>query len=164
MFKCAKQKIRHTSFKAEEMQLMTFNSLLMFDIVFIFFLFLVGVTCLVYYLPPARSKSTKSTRNNSPHIHKPNQLTHRVNRDCSRIGCVKCNYGASDTCQTISNKPIKERHGDRSNILDNMALSTTSKNIDVVEKVFAVSASSQCCYVIAKQCDVKQCSGPVQNV
>uniref|UniRef100_A0A182YEW6 Uncharacterized protein n=1 Tax=Anopheles stephensi TaxID=30069 RepID=A0A182YEW6_ANOST len=34
------------------MQLMTFNSLLMFDIVFIFFLFLVGVTCLVYYLPP----------------------------------------------------------------------------------------------------------------
>lgn len=34
------------------MQLMTFNSLLMFDIVFVFFLFLVGVTCLVYYLPP----------------------------------------------------------------------------------------------------------------
>ncbi|KFB41966.1 AGAP013276-PA-like protein [Anopheles sinensis] len=34
------------------MQLMTFNSLLMFDIVFIFFLFLVCVTCLVYYLPP----------------------------------------------------------------------------------------------------------------
>lgn len=36
----------------QAMQLMTLNSLLMFDIVFIFFLFLVGVTCLVYYLPP----------------------------------------------------------------------------------------------------------------
>ncbi|XP_055378121.1 probable basic-leucine zipper transcription factor E isoform X2 [Condylostylus longicornis] len=36
------------------MQLMTFNSLLMFDIVFMFFLFLVGVTCLVYYLPTGR--------------------------------------------------------------------------------------------------------------
>lgn len=36
------------------MQLMTFNSLLMFDIVFVFFLFLVGVTCLVYYLPPSK--------------------------------------------------------------------------------------------------------------
>lgn len=36
------------------MQLMTFNSLLMFDIVFVFFLFLVGVTCLVYYLPPGQ--------------------------------------------------------------------------------------------------------------
>uniref|UniRef100_A0A182JDH0 Uncharacterized protein n=1 Tax=Anopheles atroparvus TaxID=41427 RepID=A0A182JDH0_ANOAO len=37
---------------SKSMQLMTFNSLLMFDIVFIFFLFLVCVTCLVYYLPP----------------------------------------------------------------------------------------------------------------
>lgn len=150
--------------KAEEMQLMTFNSLLMFDIVFIFFLFLVGVTCLVYYLPPAKSKSLKSSRNNTPSIQQPNQLTHRLNRDCSSSGCVKCNYSSSDTCQTISNKLIKERHSDRSNILDNMVFSKSSKDIDVVEKVFAVSASSQCCYVIAKQCDVKQCSGPVQNV
>lgn len=43
------------------MQLMTFNSLLMFDIVFVFFLFLVGVTCLVYYLPPATRKSKSSS-------------------------------------------------------------------------------------------------------
>jgi hypothetical protein len=28
-------------------------ALLMFDVVFLFFLFLVGVSCLVYYLPPA---------------------------------------------------------------------------------------------------------------
>ncbi|RZF41304.1 hypothetical protein LSTR_LSTR000018 [Laodelphax striatellus] len=33
------------------MQLMLLNSLLMFDLVFIFFLFLVGVSCIVYYLP-----------------------------------------------------------------------------------------------------------------
>lgn len=39
------------------MLLMTFNSLLMFDIVFVFFLFLVGVTCLVYYLPPTTRKA-----------------------------------------------------------------------------------------------------------
>jgi hypothetical protein len=36
------------------MQLMTLNSLLMFDVVFIFFLFLVGVSCVVYYLPTPR--------------------------------------------------------------------------------------------------------------
>ena len=36
------------------MQLMTLNSLLMFDLVFLFFLFLVGVSCLVYYLPGTR--------------------------------------------------------------------------------------------------------------
>lgn len=33
------------------MQLMTINSLVMFDIVFVFFLFLVGISCLMYYLP-----------------------------------------------------------------------------------------------------------------
>ena len=36
------------------MQLMTLNSLLMFDLVFLFFLFLVVVSCLVYYLPGSR--------------------------------------------------------------------------------------------------------------
>ncbi|RZC35703.1 hypothetical protein BDFB_000576 [Asbolus verrucosus] len=36
------------------MRLLTWNSLIMFDIVFVFFLFLVGVTCLVYYLPGRR--------------------------------------------------------------------------------------------------------------
>lgn len=41
------------------MQLMTFNSLLMFDIVFVFFLFLVGVTCLVYYLPPKHTSTAE---------------------------------------------------------------------------------------------------------
>lgn len=45
------------------MQLMLFNSLLMFDIVFIFFLFLIGVTCVLYYLPPSvRKSSNKSSR------------------------------------------------------------------------------------------------------
>lgn len=44
------------------MQLMTFNSLLMFDVVFVFFLFLVGVTCLVYYLPPTTKKSTRRSK------------------------------------------------------------------------------------------------------
>lgn len=47
------------------MQLMTFNSLLMFDIVFVFFLFLVGVTCLVYYMPPASSRSSPSASSTS---------------------------------------------------------------------------------------------------
>jgi hypothetical protein len=40
------------------MQLMTLNSLLMFDVVFIFFLFLVGVSCAVYYMPAGRHPGT----------------------------------------------------------------------------------------------------------
>uniref|UniRef100_A0A182PLJ8 Uncharacterized protein n=1 Tax=Anopheles epiroticus TaxID=199890 RepID=A0A182PLJ8_9DIPT len=49
------------------MQLMTFNSLLMFDIVFIFFLFLVGVTCLVYYLPPRELTPHDAPAHHHPH-------------------------------------------------------------------------------------------------
>jgi hypothetical protein len=37
---------------------MTINSLLMFDVVFVFFLFLVGVSCIVYYLPTPRHPGT----------------------------------------------------------------------------------------------------------
>ncbi|KAK9758648.1 hypothetical protein QE152_g611 [Popillia japonica] len=37
------------------MRFLTWNSLIMFDIVFVFFLFLIGVTCLVYYLPGRRT-------------------------------------------------------------------------------------------------------------
>lgn len=67
------------------MQLMTFNSLLMFDIVFVFFLFLVGVTCLVYYLPPANRKSPQAS---------PAQLYSPVETASQRIsedftGCVR---------------------------------------------------------------------------
>lgn len=36
------------------MELLALNSLLMFDVVFVFFLFLVGVSCLLHYLPPPR--------------------------------------------------------------------------------------------------------------
>lgn len=42
------------------MQLMALNALLLFDAIFIFFLFLVSVSCLLYYLPlvpPSRSSS-----------------------------------------------------------------------------------------------------------
>lgn len=55
------------------MQLMLFNSLLMFDIVFIFFLFLVGVTCVLYYLPPSvRKGSNKRMRNGTSSINNNN--------------------------------------------------------------------------------------------
>lgn len=47
---------------------MTFNSLLMFDIVFVFFLFLVGVTCLVYYLPPSQHAIANYSRHSCKFI------------------------------------------------------------------------------------------------
>ncbi|KAJ1522415.1 hypothetical protein ONE63_002702 [Megalurothrips usitatus] len=40
------------------MQLLALNALLMFDVVFVFFLFLVGVSCLAYYLPATTRRSS----------------------------------------------------------------------------------------------------------
>lgn len=40
------------------MQLLALNALLMFDVVFVFFLFLVGVSCLAYYLPTTTRRTT----------------------------------------------------------------------------------------------------------
>lgn len=128
---------------------MTFNSLLMFDIVFVFFLFLVGVTCLVYYLPPARTTAAKSCRHHS-HYHHHHSLTHRLHRsDCggnSGGGGLSSPANIADNCSATVE-----------------FFTTNPKSIDV-EKVAATSASPQCCYVKAKQCDIKQCTGPVQDV
>lgn len=175
------------------MQLMTFNSLLMFDIVFVFFLFLVGVTCLVYYLPPARHTSAKSCRHHSHyhhHHHHPHShhLTHRLHRECG--GGVASGVTSSSTLVSPSgcggggggksSCPISDGgggggHAAQVNILDNCSATLEffteassscgqPKMVNVVEKVIATSASPQCCYVKAKHNDVKQCTGPVQDV
>ena len=54
------------------MQLMTFNSLLMFDIVFIFFLFLIAVTCLMYYIPPPKRIRQPRNSDNNLYLEKRN--------------------------------------------------------------------------------------------
>ncbi|ERL91991.1 hypothetical protein D910_09313 [Dendroctonus ponderosae] len=48
------------------MRLLTWNYLIMFDIAFVFFLFLVGVTCLVYYLPGRRVENDSSYLDSGP--------------------------------------------------------------------------------------------------
>lgn len=51
------------------MQLMALNALLLFDAIFIFFLFLVSVSCLLYYLPlvpPSRTSLPLSPESESP--------------------------------------------------------------------------------------------------
>lgn len=168
------------------MQLMTFNSLLMFDIVFVFFLFLVGVTCLVYYLPPARSATSKNCRHHSHYHHSQHQsLTHRIHRECGSGGGISSSGGAGGSgsgssgggCGSISGSSgyssgsyISANNSSTTNIVDNCSATVefftpVSRPINVMEKMVATSsASPQCCYVKAKQCDVKKCTGPVQDV
>lgn len=51
------------------MQLLALNALLMFDVVFVFFLFLVGVSCLAYYLPATSRRATPRLPPPSPRRH-----------------------------------------------------------------------------------------------
>lgn len=120
---------------------MTFNSLLMFDIVFVFFLFLVGVTCLVYYLPPV-----------------------------ARTNSNKCRHNSQFNQFLTSHRSLRESHGFRTAINNKYCANVecySNKNCDIeigVGNNSKASAESQCCYIKAKQMDVMKCSGPIQDV
>lgn len=199
------------------MQFMTFNSLLMFDIVFVFFLFLVGVTCLVYYLPPV--KSTKNytipiDSNSSCRYHQRQQqqqfqqysshssihqlhptsinqlnsnnrksvtiasnvtennqnLNNCINYYCDNVlttencqnclltqtrssdYCIECSCDENCACQVLRDIEIKKY----SNETNCYSSASSSSNIS--------KASSKVAFVKAKLCDLKKCSGPVDDV
>lgn len=158
------------------MQLMTFNSLLMFDIVFVFFLFLVGVTCLVYYLPPAKSGGhSPNCRHTSTgyhhhyhHSHHHQQLrnkflNYRTHRECcaSNLKIVTSSCGDSVELYTPDCSIDVERNLP---VVGSGAASSGGGAGSATAAVAATTTTSQCCYVKAKPCDVKNNSGPVEDV
>lgn len=130
---------------------MTFNSLLMFDIVFIFFLFLVVVTCLLYYLPPTkisrRSQLDRRRSQQSVTVASSNSSKSvlYVNGDNEPIeSFIKC-CKYCEKCKLI----YEEIYSERSYCSDE---ATTSKK------------SSNGSYLKAKDCDTKNCKGPIYEV
>lgn len=153
----------------------------MFDIVFVFFLFLVGVTCLVYYLPPARTTSnsghnsshnsgisndggsnSSSSNNNITgcrhhgHHHHYTPVALRLHRDCGHTSRTKTN----NNCNSSTIEFFTPKH---------IAVTTViSSDDDDIEKGASTSSLSnlpaKCFYVKAKPSDVKKCSGPIQDV
>lgn len=137
------------------MQLMTFNSLLMFDIVFIFFLFLIVVTCLLYYLPPTRirhkSQSDKRRSQQSVTVASSNSSKSvlYVNGDNEPIeSFIKC-CKYCEKCKLI----YEEIYSERSYFNE----ATTSKN----STTMMTTTGS---YLKAKDCDIKNCKGPIYEV
>jgi hypothetical protein len=138
------------------MQLMTFNSLLMFDIVFIFFLFLVAVTCLMYYLPPSKikRKSHLDKRRSQQGITVASSSSSKsvlfVNSDNEPIESFTkcCKY--CEKCKLIYEEIYSERSYDIPATSFKATLSST--------------LNSSGSYLKAKDCDIKNCKGPIYEV
>lgn len=133
------------------MQLMTFNlgfSLLMLDIVFIFFLFLIAVTCLLYYLPPTRirHKSQLDKRRSQQSVTVASSSSSKsvlyVNGDNEPVeSFIKC-CKYCEKCKLIYEEIYSER-----------------SYFDA-----ASGRSSNGCYLKAKDCDTRDCKGPIYEV
>lgn len=154
------------------MQLMTFNSLLMFDIVFIFFLFLIGVTCLLYYLPPKVKKPFRSRYKREyevdefivEEIEEDEEVEESsfivkngVGEQQSFAKC--CKY--CEKCKIIYQEVYSDRNlllpKSQSSVKINVTYPTTSSSA-------ALHTSNSSCYLKAKECDTRNCKGPVYEV
>lgn len=138
------------------MQLMTFNSLLMFDIVFIFFLFLIAVTCLMYYLPPPKKLRQPRSSSNKSHLDKRNSN--------SAITVASSNSSKSVLYINGDNEPIESfikccKYCEKCKLIyeeiySDRSYATTSK----------VPSNNGGSYLKAKECDIKNCKGPIYEV
>lgn len=140
------------------MQLMTFNSLLMFDIVFIFFLFLIAVTCLMYYLPPPKKIKKRNSKSDQRGI-----ASSGVNNNNQTVITVaSSNSSKSVLFVNGDNEPIESftkccKYCEKCKLIyeeiySDRSYTTTSK----------VSSSGS--YLKAKKCDIKNCKGPIYEV
>lgn len=140
------------------MQLMTFNSLLMFDIVFIFFLFLIAVTCLMYYLPPSKIRKIESnrrrrnsSRNNSGDSDEQSVIYVNANNEPIESFMKCCKY--CEKCKII----YEEIYSERSYMMPSTSASSLSPSS-------SNSKINNGTYLKAKECDIKNCKGPVYEV
>lgn len=149
------------------MQLMTFNSLLMFDIVFIFFLFLIAVTCLMYYIPPPK-KIRKTTRNNCSDSSSKLHMDNKRNNISTQSQQTAITVASSNSSKSVlyingDNEPIESftkccKYCEKCKLIyeeiySERSYTATSKSL--------LNNSS---YLKAKDCDIKNCKGPIYEV
>jgi hypothetical protein len=193
------------------MQLMTFNSLLMFDIVFVFFLFLVGVTCLVYYLPPNMKKTNTNYNGRGNHMEnityhngryrtpncRENLLYYRtydqplpqrpVGGACGGVmvspqAGPSAGGGGYDSASSTSIDMERVQQQPATNLLVKKCSCSERVNVDSAnfvqieiertrtpKRIYSkinhnTNKIPQCCYVKAKDFDIKDSNGPIHNV
>lgn len=162
--------------QASTMQLMTFNSLLMFDIVFIFFLFLVVVTCLLYYMPPPTKSKRPPHRRESPYaspqspsLHYQPQYGSVNERRRSQTSVTVASSVNSKNVLYVNdaNEPVESfvkccKYCEKCKLIYEEIYS--DRNYSIESKNSASAASCSGSYLKAKDCDIKNCKGPIYEV
>lgn len=143
---------------------MTFNSLLMFDIVFIFFLFLVVVTCILYYIPPT-TKSKKLLMPPSPSISIHSYGNER--RRSQQSFTVASSVNSKNVLYVDgNNEPVESfikccKYCEKCKLIYEEIYSDRSYSNDTKKLSSSSNGSS---YLKAKDCDIKNCKGPIYEV
>lgn len=142
------------------MQLMTFNSLLMFDIVFIFFLFLIAVTCLMYYIPPPKRIRQPRNSDNNLYLEKHNSSSLQSQ---TAITVASSNSSKSVLYLNGNNEPIESftkccKYCEKCKLIYEEIYSERSYTAS------SKSSLNNSSYLKAKDCDIKNCKGPIYEV
>jgi hypothetical protein len=145
---------------------MTFNSLLMFDIVFIFFLFLVVVTCILYYIPPPTKSKKPLMSPPSPSLsmhsfgseRRRSQQSYTV---ASSVNSKNVLYVDDD------NVPVESfikccKYCEKCKLIYEEIYSDRSYSNE--SKKSSSSFNNGSSYLKAKDCDIKNCKGPIYEV
>lgn len=163
----------------------------MFDLVFIFFLFLVGVTCLLYYIPPNVKKGAGLRRLSSNDYYDIHSMRRSRNFQHSSASCSS-GRGNSGTTTNMSQDVTKIENENivNSNVATTDAIGDCIVRINqncvcahdysitpsYLQESFKVCdqhqlvevdverSNSQLCYVKAKDFEIKDCNGPVFDV
>lgn len=149
----------------------------MFDIVFVFFLFLVGVTCLVYYLPPVRSQNIKCRHqyyNSQYAYHKSRHHQYSnsaINGDGGDLMMTKTVNSGNHSSNLCNNCDENIENVYTFNVIEIDKPSSSSPysyssplSSSSMQSGAATSSPPKCCFVKANLGDLKECTGPVDNV
>lgn len=162
------------------MQLMTFNSLLMFDIVFIFFLFLVVVTCLLYYIPPP-AKSKARHRRESAQLPYASQSPPAMSYQYGSVNERRRSQTSVTVASSVNsknvlyvndaNEPVESfvkccKYCEKCKLIYEEIYSDRNYSIEAKKSssTAAGCSSSGGSYLKAKDCDIRNCKGPIYEV
>lgn len=159
---------------------MTFNSLLMFDIVFIFFLFLVVVTCLLYYIPPPAKSRRRHHQQQSPYSSPTTPLSpsssmhyqygsHTDRRRNQQSFTVASSVNSKNVLYVNDdNEPVESfvkccKYCEKCKLIYEEIYS--DRNYSIESKQSSSSSTTyNGSYLKAKDCDIKNCKGPIYEV